>query len=292
MDIVDRVPISDLDRLQGDPNVVVRPYVLPTIHLLIPKIREPELENDPNFRAGLSYTIDREMIVKEVLCGGRDVDGCEPISGPFPIGTENNDQISYGYDLRAKPLQYNERLGMVLTELSLRANPPKRPEPLPKPSLTIAHPRSSSAKNAAAAIARAWSQAGFPTETRELGVGEAVPADANWDFLYMEVTVEEPLADAGRIIGSQGFATQVSAPIEQTLRILNYSRSWQTACAALRRLHRQIRVDLSVIPLWQITEHYAYRNTLRNIGRDNIHLYQHVDRWKIDLTAEEDEEQE
>ena len=120
--------------------------------------------------------------------------------------------------------------------------------------------------------------------------GESVPSEEDWDFLYREVCIEEPLADASRLIGVHGFAKDVSAPIEQTLRILNYSRSWQTACSALRRLHRQVRVDLSVIPLWQVTEHYAYRSTVRNIGRDIIHLYQNVDRWMIDLRAEEGED--
>ena len=108
------------------------------------------------------------------------------------------------------------------------------------------------------------------------------------DFLYLEVSIEEPLADAFTMIGPHGFAPDVSAPVEQTLRNLSYAKSWQSACSDLRRLHKQTSVDLSVVPLWQVKEHYAYRYTVRGIGRDLIHLYQNVDRWKIDLTAEEE----
>lgn len=290
IDVVDRVTTADIARLKEQPNIVVRSYVLPTVHFMVPKIRHEELKDDLNFRSGLSYSINREQIVRDVLCGGQVISGSEPVSGPFPLGTDTHDQIAYGYDSRAKPLVFNEKLGMAFMELALQPNPPDRPEALERPSLVIAHPGSSASTNAAQAIARSWSQAGIITTTRKLKPGQSIPEDADWDFLYMEVSIEEPLADAGLLIGRQGFAKDVSAPIEQTLRILNYSRSWQTACSALRRLHRQVRVDLSIIPLWQVTENYAYRNTIRNVGRDIIHLYQNVDRWKIDLKAEEEQE--
>jgi hypothetical protein len=290
IDVVDRVSIGDYQRLRDDPKIGIRPYVLPTVHLLVPKIRNQELANNLYFRTGLSHLIDRESIVEDVICGGVEIDGCEPISGPFPLGTEENDQIGYAYDLSAQPIAYNEPLGRVLTELVMQPKPPKRLEPIKPPSLTIVHPASSSAANASAAIARGWTQAGFNTEVRELKPGQSFPDDPNWDFLYLEITVEEPLTDAHRLIGPQGFAKDVSAPIEQTLRILNYARSWQSSSSALRRLHRQVRTDLSVIPLWQVTEYYAFRNTIRNVGRNIVHLYQQVDRWKIDLSAKEEQE--
>jgi hypothetical protein len=289
IDVVDRISIGDIKRLKADPRIGVRPYALPTVHLLVPKIRSQELAQDLFFRTGLSHLIDRDLIVNEVICGGSEIDGCSPISGPFPIGTENNDQIAYGYDLDAKPIPYNEALGRVLTELAMAPKPPKRSERIKPPSMTIVYPPSSMAANACNAIARNWTQAGFPTETRVLKEGQSVPDDPNWDFLYVEVTMEEPLTDAHKLVGNRGIAKDVSAPIEQTLRILNYSRSWQSSCAALRRLHRQIRVDLSVIPLWQITEHYAFRNTARNLGRELVHLYQNVERWKIDPSANEEQ---
>lgn len=287
IDVIDRAPIADLERLRSAEGVKIRAYILPTVHMLVPKIRG-EPGKDPNFRNGLSHAIDRRLLVNNVICGGEPVDGCEPISGPFPIGTEENDQISYGYDLKVRPLAFNSQMGMVMVNLALRARPPVRPDPLPSPKLVIAHPQSSSAAEASAAIARMWSSIGVETTIRELKPGESTPPDEQWDFLYLEVTMEEPLVDIPNIIGSGGIAEKVSAPIEQTMRNLSYSQSWQSACSDLRRLHRQIAIDLSVIPLWQVKEHFAYRNTVREIGRDLIHLYQNVDRWKIDLTAEEE----
>lgn len=286
IDVVDRVPPADLDRLKSAPGVRVRAYVLPTVHMLIPKIRG-ELESNNNFRQGLSFAIDRELLVRDVICGGQEIDGCEALSGPFPIGTEDSDQISYGYDSGVRLLPFDSQLGMVMNNLSLRAKPPVQPDPIPAPKLVIAHPSSSTASDAAEAIARMWTEIGINTSTRPLEPGQSVPSDSLWDFLYLEVTVEEPLTDAAKLIGLNGFAKKVSAPIEQTLQKLSYSESWRDACSKLRTLHRQVAVDLSILPLWQIKEHYAFRSTVKEIGRDLIHLYQNVDRWNIDLKVEE-----
>ena len=287
IDVLDRISVADLGRLKNESEIIVRPYVLPTVHMLIPKIRG-ELKDDMNFRSGLSHAINRELLVRDVFCGGQEVDGCEVISGPFPIGTAENDQIAYGYDLGVRPHTFNTKLSMVLIELALRPNK-KRAAKLSVPSLVIAHADSSSARQGAEAIARMWTDVGIPASTRQLQPGVSVPLDEEWDFLYLEVTIEEPLADASRIIGSAGIAKDVSAPVEQTMRNLSYAESWRTACTLLRRLHRQVAVDLSIIPLWQMREHYAYRNTVRGIGRDLIHLYQNVDRWEIDTFAFEEE---
>jgi len=290
IDVLDRVPNADLGKIRENERVQARPYILPTVHMLIPKIRA-EAGKDPSFKNGLSHAIDRNLLLKDVISGGQPIDGCEVISGPFPIGSEDNDQIAYAYDLKVRPLAFNSEMGMVMVDLALRARPPVRPEPLPSPKLVIAYPGGSVASNSAAAIARMWTEIGVETTIRELKQGETVPPDDNWDFLYLEVTMEEPLVDASNVIGTEGIATAVSAPIEQTLRNLSYARSWQRACADLRRLHRQIAVDLSVVPLYQVREYFAYRDTVRAIGRDLIHLYQNVDRWKIDLTAEKEEQE-
>ena len=58
-----------------------------------------------------------------VICGGRPINGCDPISGPFPIGTEENDLISYGYDMRVRPFIFDSQMGMVMIDLSLQAQP-------------------------------------------------------------------------------------------------------------------------------------------------------------------------
>jgi hypothetical protein len=219
------------------------------------------------------------------------------LSGPFPLGGDDNDQISYGYDLRVKPLRHNERMAMALTEISIKQEMAKskaQQQSLDgmettddgRPTLVLAHQSSSLVSDCAAAIARSWNAAGIPTTLRPLPPGVTYPADSQWDVLYTELFVEEPIVDAMRMLGRNGFAEQISAPVEQSLRGLVTSQTWQGACMALRNIHRQIAVDLSVIPLYQVKEHFAFRDNVYDVGRDLVHLYQFVDRWKVETAAQ------
>lgn len=282
LDVVDRIPPADTARLKETPDIQVRPYLVPTVHFLIPKIRGDLAENF-RFRSALSTAIPRDSIVVDVIGGGKKLDGCDPITGPFPLGGDDNDQISYGYDLRVKPLQFSEKLSMVLTKLAI--NKPGASEEIKPPSIVMAHPSSSTATACAQAIARAWNAVGIGTTLRSLPPGETTPPDNQWDILYAETFIEEPLIDAVRLFGDNGLAKNITAPAEQSLRNVVTSQTWQGACLALRNIHRQVSVDLSVIPLYQVKEHYAFRSNVYNIGRNLIHLYQNVDRWKIETIA-------
>jgi len=108
-----------------------------------------------------------------------------------------------------------------------------------------------------------------------------VPPDDEWDFLYYEMAMQEPLTDTDRLFGPEGLVKNLSAPVQQSVRTLGYADSWQLAGRTLRQLHRQIRNDVSILPLWQLKEHYAYRENVLGIGTNLIHLYQNVDDWKI-----------
>lgn len=296
IDVVDRIPPADFQRLKDIETIQVRPYVIPTVHLLVPKIRG-KLEKSYRFKNALSTAIDRDAIVNEVITNGQEIDGCGPLSGPFPLGGDDNDQISYGYDLRVKPFRHNERMAMALTEIAIRQEMEKKganQQPLDdletsedgRPTLVLAHQNSSLVSNCAAAIARAWNAAGIPTTLRALPPGVTYPEDSQWDVLYTELFIEEPIVDAMRMLGRSGFAEEISAPVEQSLRALVTSQTWQGACMSLRNIHRQISVDLSVIPLYQVKEHFAYRDNVYDVGRELVHLYQYVNRWKVETAAQ------
>ena len=296
IDVVDRIPPADYKRLKDIETIQVRPYVIPTVHLLVPKIRG-SLETSYRFRNALSTAIDRDAIVKEVITNGEELDGCGPLSGPFPLGGDDNDQISYGYDLRVKPFRHNERMAMALTEIAIKQEMTKKGagqqslDDIDKPdggrpALVLVHQNSSLVSNCAAAIARSWNSAGIPTTLRALPPGVTYPDDSQWDVLYTELFIEEPVVDAIRMLGRNGFVEQISAPVEQSLRGLVTSQTWQGACMSLRNIHRQISVDLSVIPLYQVKEHFAFRDNVYDVGRELVHLYQFVDRWKVETAAQ------
>lgn len=286
VDVIDRLALADVRKLEGERDIEVRSYAIPTVHFLVPKIRG-YYDGVPQLIQGLSHGIDRDGIVGRVL-GGENIDGCEPLSGPFPIGTDEYDQVSYGYDLRVKSLKYNRQLAMVLVELAKEIKQKSLRETegadfnLEKPALVLAHPASSTASIACLNIQQAWESLGVSTTLRELDETISYPNDDNWDMLYVEAAIEEPLTDATRLMGPHGLANSVSAPIEQLLQKLGYSETWREACRSLRQIHRQIANDLSVIPLYQVKEHFAFRKNVYGLGRGLIHLYQNVNRWRIE----------
>lgn len=289
VDIVDRPSLGDIRKLKDAPGIEVRAYSIPTVHFLIPKIRG-DYQGVGRLLNAMSVAIDRNLIIDRVF-GGAEIDGCEPLSGPFPVGTDESDQVSYAYDLKVKPLQFESTLSSVLVKLA-QATPTRefkngRPNP---PSVVLAHPATSTATRAALNISQAWNEAGITTTLRKLPESISYPGDDNWDMLYVEAAIEEPLIDATRLMGPAGLAKTVSAPVESTLQKLGYSVTWQGASRLLRLTHRQISNDLSVIPLYQIKEHYAFRKNVYGLGRNLIHLYQNVERWRIKGFATEEEE--
>ena len=289
IDVVDQVPLSDIAKLRKVREIEVRSYQIPTVHMLIPNLRNDFMKN-PNFRMGALRGINRELLVEQVLCGGQELGGCEVISGPWPIGTEDSDQLAYGYNMGVRPFEYNLRLGMVLVELTTqmindreKKKNPKAPK-IERPVFVLAHPDNYVANLACQTIQQNWTEIGMKVNLRRLKPGETVPNDDEWDFLYLSASIEEPLSDAEKLFGVDGLVRYKTAPIEQSMRLLSKSPSWQQSCATLRRMHRQAANDLLILPLYQLSEYMAFRNNVRGIGRDLIHLYQEVDRWTITST--------
>ena len=289
IDAIDRVPLSDLARLQESVGIEVRPYAVPSIHMLVPNQRN-EFTKNTNYRNGLKRGLNRELIAREMICGGREIDGCEVISGPFPIGTADNDQISYAYDMKLRPAASNDKLGMVLTEIvyrtkvdQLRSKGVENAEmKVEKPKLVLAHTDDEISLIASRAVQNGWRQMGIKCELRQLEPGQVVPPDDDWDFLYYQISIQEPLTDCERLFGVQGIVQDLSAPVQQNMRKLGYANSWQSAGVTMRRLHRQIINDMTIIPLYQLQEYYAYRSNLKNVGRSVVDFYENVYDWKVE----------
>ncbi len=254
--------------------------------MLVPNVRNDFVKN-PTFRSGLLKAIDREHILLNMLCDRKEIDGMAVINGPFPVGTDDNQQIAYAYNSRVPNIQFSRIIGGTLVEIVRQmVETQKIKDALADtttvvPELTLAYPRGDVSAIACQAIKNMWDQVGVPTKLRELPPGVTIPEDDDYDFLYVEITMTEPLSQAEFLFGTNGIVKSLSAPVEQTIRQIALSNSWRMASNNLRQLHRQVLNDVTVVPLWQMTEYYAYRRNLREVGRDLMYLYQFVDRWKI-----------
>ncbi len=133
---------------------------------------------------------------------------------------------------------------------------------------------------------------GIPIELREVSAGSQVlAADAgstlkesanadDYDLLYTELAMWEPVVDARRLLGPRGEAGRCSPSMGLALDRLDQAQNWKQAQANLRQVHQIAFYDLPVIPLWQTYNYFAYRKTLDGFGKSPISCYQQVDQWR------------
>lgn len=331
VDVLARVYPGEIPKLQRDPNVVVRRYQIPTVHWLIPNLRRPgegegewppsaEWVNNPLFRRGLLYAIDRDKLVNHILTNEQPLDGYEVISGPFPVGIDESDPLMYANNFRVRPLPHSQDLGRVFIDMTasqikaMRRREADRERdrriregeqvetvqadgevkegevaviPLPKPpKLVLVHPKGTQAATICSFVVRYWKTIGIDAELRELPDGESMPSDDNWDFVFTECSMQEPLVDARRIFGQTGLIRNIDASVEQALDRIDRVRNWQAAGASLRNLHEKVYNEVTILPLWQVPQYYAYRPSVRNIGYDINSLYQNAEQWRVDVVPD------
>ncbi|HUY31412.1 MAG TPA: ABC transporter substrate-binding protein [Pirellulales bacterium] len=282
-DVIDRLRPWDAGKLAASETVAVEPYAFPTVHFLLPNPAR-SLTSQPVLRRALVYAIDRARILRDDLLRGERADNGRVLSGPFPLG--------YANDSSQKPLPYDPSLALALVraaqaEVAAAAGRPMAAgESLP--TFVLAHPATEVARLACRAIQRqmALGGLGITIELREWA-GDAVPwAGGDFDLAYVEWPAMEPLVDAARLFGSGSLTGFDSPHVSSALRSLETAHDWSTARRALRDLHRRVNDATAVVPLWQLTEHLAYRRELSGVGPRPATLYQRVEQWKRDAGKE------
>jgi tetratricopeptide (TPR) repeat protein len=272
IEVLDRLDPWDIVAVRTIPGVKVETYRMPLVHCLIPNRRRP-LVGQRGVRRALVYAIDRGAILR-TLTGGADLPDCQVVSGPFPARIGGAKPPLPAYDEAIAPLAYDPRLAALLLrdaagDMAVR--------------LVLAHPPEPIARMACAAIREQLQIAGVQVELRELAPGAASRPAADVDLVYAELAVWEPLVDARRVLGEDGLAGGCSPAMGLALRQLAEAADWQQAAARLRQIHGLAQQEAAVIPLWQLSDHFAYRGELKAVGSEPISLYENVEQWTVDF---------
>lgn len=282
IEVLDRVNPWTLTELRREEELVVQPYALPLIHCLVPNLHRPLL-SDRTFRRALAYGIHRWAIL-ELMLGGKEVPGCKVTSSPFPLSIGPNDPMGYASDESIKPRPYEPRLTIALANVSLQNyidSPAGKKQKLEEmPTLVLAHPSDEIASGACASIQLQLKLVGIPVELRPITgpMPERVPDDV--DLLYVELATWEPVVDARRLLGEDGMSGKCSPYMSQALRRLDEAVEWGQVRTCLHRVHRLAHADVAVVPLWQVVDHFAYRERVRGISTRPVSLYQNIEQWR------------
>jgi hypothetical protein len=148
------------------------------------------------------------------------------------------------------------------------------------PQFVLAHPPHEIARVACTSIKRQLELVGIAVTLRELppGMPEQIPDDV--DLMYAELAVWEPVVDARRVLGQEGISGGSTNEMSLALRQLDEAIDWAQASARLRSIHWLAYSEVSLVPLWQLTDHFAYHRSLQGVAARPVSLYQDVEMWQ------------
>jgi ABC-type transport system substrate-binding protein len=242
------------------------------------------------FRRALVYGINRPVILSKGLLDQQKVEGVQVLSAPLPAGVNRDDPAAYAYDTRIAPLPYDPVMAAILRQLAeqqIAATAEKRKEPVPElKELVIAHPPGEQPRFVCQQIKTQLDVVGIKCALRELPPGQNLVPDGKFDLLYVELAMREPLVDAQRLFGPGGFSVVTDPYIRLVLRQVDQAENWKEARDRLYELHRLLYEDVTLLPLWQMIDYFAYHRGLRGVQERPIFFYQDVDRWGIVPPAE------
>ena len=305
--VLDRLPPWQINALRSDPEIIVERYALPTIHVLIPNQRKPLMRNR-TFRRALAYGIQREMILREELLAGADLAGAALISGPFPVRTSFDDPIGFASDNQIAPRPYDPRLAFALVQAALgelasesnkasEKNTAAKPvaentpvnadaeaEETSLPTLMLAHPPDPIVRAACQAIQSHLQRVGLQVTLVEWDASDPAAAEDDYDLRYAALAMWDPLMDARRLLGEGGIAGGHNPYLNQALRRLDQAVDSREIQRRLHEIHRLVHDDATVIPLWQMPEHFAYHRVLSQVGERPLTLYQNIEHWQVGVS--------
>ena len=275
--LIDRLSPWDVTAASATGGISVRRYVAPTVHVLIPNPARPLVQSRVMRRAIL-YGIDRQGILRRGLIGGQELAGCEVVSGPFPRGAAG-ERYAYAYDLKIEPRPYEPGTGLVLAQLAASEVLGQGKAAAP---LVLGFPADPVARAACQSIARQLKVLNLPVTLKEAKPGE-LPALADCDLLYAELSIHEPVVDAWRLLGPGGLTGSCSPAMLLALRQVEAAPSRQEAAEKLKDVHRIAAIELPVIPLWQLAEHFAVHASVQGVADRPGSLYEGVENWQAEL---------
>ena len=77
-------------------------------------------------------------------------------------------------------------------------------------------------------------------------------------------------------------ASVASPRILQLLLQLDRAPETTATQALLHQIDRETRDELPMLPLWQITEHFAWRTRVKGVAEQTQYLYRGIDAWEIE----------
>ena len=283
IDVIDQVYAADIAAVTKVPNLVVKQYSAPTTHFLVINREHPYLANR-TFRRALLYSTDRNAILQQGFLKGQQLPGWRVVSNVFPAPSGTGSNIAYGYDESVLPREYDPRLALILKVLTNRQlkieAEKKKTEVVKWTPLTLGHPADEASRLACRALVQQWKVVQIEVKLKEFPLGVYSDPQKKCDLTYVQAATWEPIIDAARIFGEDGLSPTDNSYIRLAIKQVETATNWQQVRQRMQQLHQLVHEDVSVIPLWQTYDYYAYRQGFDGLDSNRVTLYQNVQQWQ------------
>jgi peptide/nickel transport system substrate-binding protein len=287
--LVEHVPAKELKRIESRSNefTVVRSAV-PALHSIAFDFRTRFELGNWTLRRAMVYAIDRLSVLEGSILEGPSSDGNELINGAFPKG-------SFAFEPDLEPWPYDPVLAKGLVDAA------KKELRVQSLSFRLNYPDVEEAREACRFIKQYWSVIGIEVELRPMApqlLEEEIAHGQRFELVYRTHYVRDPVLDASRVlclgppIAPDGavLPNAASTWLRQNLRDLAFATDWPVARNKLKLIQNQARDDVALIPLWQLTDHYAYQKRLEGVVDQSIGMYQDAEKWQISPWYRKDEQ--
>ncbi len=276
--LIEHVPPDLVMGLSASPDIKVGAYANPVIHLIAIDGRNQALRSR-SLRRGLSYALDRKSLLEDYLIK-RPAEGANAVAdGPFPKG-------SYADFPGVKPLEAEMWLAKMLVAAARKEMNNARIK------LNFEYPSIPEVRAIVPRIADAFRDAGVevvPIEVPPSQLEGELRAGRQFDLAYRVLECREPVLEAGLMLcpgydappEAEALAAIASKEMLWLLLQLERASEWTTARALAQQIDRESRDELPIIPLWQLADHYAWRDRLKGPVKGALDLYQDVQTWEI-----------
>jgi ABC-type transport system substrate-binding protein len=207
--------------------------------------------------------------------------------GPFP-------KDSYAFDSSFEPWYFDPVLAKALAEAC------KKELKTQSLRFTLQHPDVEEAREACRFLQAYWKNVGIEVELRARPTQELeedVALGKRFDLVYRIHYVRDPVLDAARVLclgppvsrNGEAFPNCGSPWLRQNLRELELATNWPIAKEKLKLVQHWARYDVAIIPLWQLTDYYAYHQRVHGFPEKPLGFYQDAAGWQIDPWYRQDQ---
>lgn len=285
----------------------VKKYSLPMTHVLIFNPRSERITNAQTRRA-LSFAINREGILRSTILRDESMKHGRPTSAAWNLR-------SYATEPREPAPRFNLRLAYALrfaAEQQLRIaelmkltdaarekarqdkinfDPAQfrkntRVDYVKLPRLRFVVEPGEIPKAAAERMMTYWGKIGFEIDLIQGDKPGQPLADADWDFCYRQVRMEEPLLELWPVLANDSTFDMSRLGLypdwmRQELVGLDYASSFLDAQEKLFTIHRHIAAQAFLIPLWEVDEYAVMRKNVTGAPNQLMSVYHNAERWMI-----------